>query len=281
MRAKNLVTAGLAATLTCALVSGCDDKPAAPTAPSASALSRSAAAAGASSFTVDKANSKVDFMMEAPKEKIRGRVVNAAEGELSIDPSDITKATGNVIVDISGIELYQTRADDSGSFGTEEKSDLQNTHARAWLEISDDAPAEMKKKNARVEFAIRSIEGASQKNVQSMTGSDRKVTFKATGDFLLHGHKTQKTAELEATFHYDGDKPVSVAIKTTKPFGVGLAEHDVRPREAFGKLAQKGLDVLAPKVAKEALVSFELTAVSAGGAKAAGAPAGSASASAK
>src|SRR5262249_35591599 len=99
-----------------------------------------------------------------------------------------------------------------------------------------------------------------------MPGADRKVTLKATGDFLLHGHKTQKTAELEATFHYDGDKLASVAVKTSKPFAVGLAEHEVQPREAFGKLAAKTLDVLAPKVAQ---VSVESSARAGGGGEAA------------
>jgi hypothetical protein len=100
--------------------------------------------------------------------------------------------------------------------------------------------------------------------VTALSGADRKVTLKAKGDFLLHGHKTQKVAELEATFHYEGDKLAGVAVRTVKPFAVGLAENDVRPREAFGKLAQKGLDALAPKVAKEALVSIELRAVASG-----------------
>ncbi len=81
-----------------------------------------------------------------------------------------------------------------------------------------------------------------------------------TGDFLLHGHKAQKVTELTATFQLEGDKPVSVAIKSVKPFAVSLAEHDVKPRDAFGKLALKTLETLSPKVAKEAMVSLDVTA---------------------
>jgi hypothetical protein len=55
---------------------------------------------------------------------------------------------------------------------------------------------------------------------------------------------------------------VSVTVKSVKPFTVNLAEHDVKPRDTFGKLALKTLDALAPKVAKEALVSLDLTAKS-------------------
>jgi hypothetical protein len=93
-----------------------------------------------------------------------------------------------------------------------------------------------------------------------MTGAERKVTMTVTGDFLLHGRKSTKTADVEAVFKFEGDKPQSVTVKTTKPFAAGLAEHDVHPRDSFGVLAQKGLDALGEKVAKEAQVSVEFTA---------------------
>lgn len=260
----NRISLGLSLLLLAALSGsgiGCEDKPAAPLAPTASALAPTKpATAEAKKLSIDKASSKVEFMMDAPQEKIRGRVSGATEGEISVDPSDLTKTTGLLTVDISGIELFQTVADDSGKFGEEKKHDTQNEHARTWLEISNDAPEDVRKKNSRVEFAIRSIDEVSQKDVTKMTGPTRKVTLKAKGDFLLHGRKTEKVADLEATFTYDGDKLASVAVKTAKPFAVGLAEHDVRPREAFGKLAQKTLEILAPKVAQEAMVSIEITA---------------------
>lgn len=244
-----------------AVLTGCDNKPAAPLAPSASALAPTKpAASAAKKFAVDKATSKVEFMMEAPQEKIRGRVPGTTEGELQVDLADLTKTTGLLTVDIAAIEIFQTKADDSGKFGEETKNDLQNTHARTWLEISDDAPEDVRKKNSRVEFAVRSIEEVSEKDVTKMTGPTRKVTLKAKGDFLLHGRKTEKVAQLEAVFTFDGDKPVSVAVKTVQPFAIGLAEHDVRPRDKFGSLAQKTLEVLAPKVAKEAMVSLDFSA---------------------
>jgi hypothetical protein len=266
MRTNRLPTllafAALAALL--AGVPACEDK--APLAPPATELKASPAKIeGAAKLTIDAASSKVDFMMEAPKEKIRGRVNGAAGGDLQVDLADLTKTTGLITVDISGIELFQTVAGDDGKFGEEKKSDTQNEHARTWLEISPDTPAETREKNAKVQFAIRTIEAVSEPNVLKMTGAERKVTLKATGEFLLHQRKTEKTAELEVTFQFAGDKPASVSIKTVKPFAIGLAEHDVHPREAFGKLAAKTLDLLAPKVAKEALVSIELSAKAAAG----------------
>ena len=173
---------------------------------------------------------------------------------------DLTKSTGLITVDISGIEIFQTKADKDGKFGEENKVEAQNKHARTWLEISPDTPEDKRKENSRVQFSIKSIEVTGEKNLTKITGAERKVALKVTGDFLLHGHKTEKVAELEATFKFDGDKPVSVTVKSIKPFAVNLAEHDVKPRDAFGKLALKTLESLSPKVAKEAMVSLDLTA---------------------
>lgn len=241
---------------------GCDDKStSANVAPTSSAITAAKpAAVGAQKFAIDKTSSKVDFVMEAPQEKIRGRAHGASQGDLQINLEDITKTTGLITVDISGLEVYQTKADDSGKFGEETKSDLQNKHVRTWLEISDDAPEDARAKNSKVQFSIKSIETAGEKSVLKMTGAERKITFTAKGDFLLHQHKADKAAELQATFKFEGDKPVSVAVKSVKPFSVDLAEYEVKPRDAFGKFALKSLEALAPKVAKEAQVSIDFTA---------------------
>jgi hypothetical protein len=263
MKRARLV-APLSLVLATLALAGCEDKPSANLAPTASALAPAKpAAVGAQAFAIDKGTSKVDFMMEAPQEKIRGRVTGGTEGSINVDPTDLTKTNGAIVVDLTGLEVFQTVVKDDKP-AEETKNDAQNKHARTWLEISDDAPEADRKKNARVEFSILKIEKASANDVTKLTGADRKVTLTAQGEFLLHGHKAPKTVELEATFHFDGDKPTSVAIKTTKPFGVDLAEHDVKPREAFGKLAAKTLDLLAPKVAKEAQVSVDLTAKAGG-----------------
>ena len=259
---------------------GCgESKSSAPNiAPTSSALTApKPAAMGSMKFVIDKASTKVDFIMDAPQEKIRGRVHNATVGDISVNLDDITKSTGLLNVDISGIEVYQTKADDKGKFGEEKKDDLQNKHVRNWLQISDDVPADQKdqkEKNSKVQFSITSIETTGEKNVTKLTGAERKVNFTVKGDFLLHQHQGKKSADIEATFKFDGDKPVSVAFKTVKPFGVDLAEYDVKPRDTFSTLAKKGLDLLAPKVAKEAQVSIDFTAKldAAGGTQPAKAP---------
>ncbi|HEY4122557.1 MAG TPA: hypothetical protein VGM56_32055 [Byssovorax sp.] len=237
---------------------GCDDKPSTKLAPSATALAAEKPASAASkSFTVDKASSKATFEMDAPIEKIHGHVEGGAEGTLDVDPSDLTKTRGLVAVDIAKLELVQTVTTDAGA-QPPAASELQNKHARAWLETGEDTPEDVRKKNQRIEFSIKGVDKVSEKDVTKMTGNDRKVTLTVTGDFLLHGHKTSKTAELEATFHYAGADIASIDVKSTKPVAVGLEEYDVRPRSAVGGIL-KTLEDLKEKVNKEALVSVEFT----------------------
>ncbi|AKT40777.1 hypothetical protein [Chondromyces crocatus] len=239
---------------------GCEGEKA-PLAPEATSLEASKPAApSVLRFAVDAPSSKVEFLMDAPKEKIRGRVSGAAGGELLVDPSDLTKTTGLVTVDLGKLELFQTVAGADGAFGAESKSEKQNEHALTWLEISPDTPAEVREKNAKAQFAIRLVEVEGETDLGKRSGSERRVNLKVTGEFLLHQRKVMKSVELAVTFRFQGNMPVNAVIRTVKPFAVGLAEHDVQPREAFGKLAQKTLEVLAPKVTKEALVSLDLAA---------------------
>ena len=75
---------------------------------SPSSAPKSAAAKG---YSVNKGASNVVFMMEAPEEKIRGKVDNAVEGILYIDPKDLTQTTGNIIVNIDSLVLVQRKKD--------------------------------------------------------------------------------------------------------------------------------------------------------------------------
>lgn len=211
---------------------------------------------------IDSASSKLGFDMEAPVEKIRGKVpASAMTGEVWIDPIDIAKSRGLVHLDISELELYQRVVPEGGKeFGEEVKNDKQNEHARQWLEISPDTPPEEMKKNAKIEFALAKLSDISANDVTKLTGPERKVTLTAEGDFLLHQRKAVKSVKLEVTFRYDGDKLKEVHVKNLAPLSIGLDEYDVRPREGFGKLAQKTLEILSPKVAKAAEVNLEFTA---------------------
>ncbi|MCC6664376.1 MAG: hypothetical protein IT375_11560 [Polyangiaceae bacterium] len=252
-----LLLALLASTL-----GGCENKPAAPLAPSASALAPAERRSESQRpFGIDAAGSTVTFLMNAPVEKIHGTAENGAKGELYIDPADINKTSGLIEIDLDTLVLHQQkRQDDKSEFGERVKSDRQNEHAKAWLEISPDAPADQRELNRWVQFRIEKVVETSATDLSKLTGASRTITATVEGELRVHQRKVKKQAKVEATFKYEGDKPVGVTIKTTAPVVVDLEAHDVRPRELFGKLAQKTLSDMGQKVAKEAPIDLVISA---------------------
>lgn len=212
-------------------------------------------------FSIDKAKSTLSFLMEAPVEKITGEAPEGVQGTLSVDLENLAKSTGLVRVDLDQMTLYQAKLDDeTGKFKEKTRSDKQNRDARGWLEINEDAPPDIREKNRFVEYKITGLESPSVKNVMDMKGPERKVTATVVGDFRLHGRKLEKRAKVELTFRYDGEKPVGLSVKSLEPLPIGLEEFDVRPREAFGKLAKATLTTLGSKVAESAPILVELAA---------------------
>lgn len=248
-----MVAAGLAA---------CDDKPSGKLAPVSSSLAPAKPQSKVSQkFSVEQKSSHVDFLMAAPIERIHGKAPGAVSGDLYLDLSDITKSNGFVKVDLDKLALYQSkRKTEHDKFSDEKKNDRQNEHMRTWLQISDDAPKEVREANRYVEFRLDKVDSATHKSVLAMKGNERKVTLEVTGDFRLHGRKVKKDAKLEATFKFAGDKPVGVHVETKKPVQVSLEAHDIKPRETFEKLAAKTLGALGQKVAPNAPVNFSFDA---------------------
>ncbi|HEY4106567.1 MAG TPA: hypothetical protein VGM44_21850 [Polyangiaceae bacterium] len=250
-------------------LAGCKDKPKVDLAPVASAaLTAGPAAATATHFSVDSASSKLNFLMDSPLEKIDGDAAGGLQGDLFVDLSDLTRSTALVKVDLQKLVLYQQkRDDDKGSYSTRAKSDLQNTHARNWLQITPregDVTPEQAEANRWVEFKIEKIDNASLTNVSSATGATRKLTATASGEFRLHGRKQAKSAKLELTVNYAGDKPQSIHVKTTEPLKIGLEEFEINPRDDTGKFVKSVTEALSSnlkgKVAQEAPLMIEFTA---------------------
>jgi len=247
---------------------GCKEKPSAQLAPTASALQAAPAAPTAAQFSVDSASSKVTFLMDSPLEKIDGDASGALSGDLFVDLSDLAKSTALVKVDLQKLVLYQQKRDDEKTaYAARKKSDLQNEHARNWLQIvarAGDVTAEQAEANRWVEFKIDKLEALSLPNVAAATGAERKVTATATGEFRLHGRKQTKSAKLELVFTYQGDKAQSIHVKTTEPLNVGLEEFEVNPRDNAGKfvktLTEALSDNLKGKVAQQAPIVLDFTA---------------------
>jgi len=243
-------------------VVGCEGEPKQPLAPAASALA-SARPATAQSYQlrVETRGSKVSFTMEAPLERIHGELNDALSGEIFLDPTNLTKTRALIRVDLDELVLFQQRREDEKQeYGNRHKSDLQNEHARTWLQISDEGPAEERKKNAVALFSLTELTDASVRGLPELGGNLRKVIVSATGQLLLHGRKAKKTVELAIEVQLDDGRPKVVRVRTKKPLTVNLEQHDVRPRQAFSKLADKTLSALGAKVNKEPQVSLDFEA---------------------
>jgi hypothetical protein len=237
-------------------------------APEAEALKAEPAPAEATTLVVQTESSSVTFLMDSPLEKIDGEAPKSVQGELFVDTMDLSKSTGLVKVDLQKLTLYQQkRADESGEYGTRVKSDLQNAHARDWLQIvaheGEVTPAQAEE-NRWAEFKIEKLSNPSASNLSAMTGNERKVTATVTGPVRLHGRKAEKSAKVELTFKYEGTKLMAVSVKTVEPFNVPLEEFEVHPRDAAGKFVKTLTDAVAGslkgKVAKEAPVVISFTA---------------------
>ncbi len=164
---------------------GCDKKSNPNLAPSATALSSAMKPSeGAIPLAIEGTGSKVSFLMNAPIEKINGEVVDATKGDVYVDVKDVTKTAALIQVDLDKLVLFQQKRDDEkGEFGEKVKNDQQNTHARNWLEIASDAPADVREKNRWVEFKIDKLVDPSASDLTKMTGAERKITATAVGDF--------------------------------------------------------------------------------------------------
>jgi len=251
-----------------ASLAGCKDKPKVDLAPVSSALQAAPAAATAQQFSVDSASSKVTFLMDSPLEKIDGDAAGSLQGDLFVDLADISKSTALVKVDLQKLVLYQQKRDgDKSEYSERKKSDLQNTHARNWLQIvprEGDVTPEQAEANRWVEFKIDKIDNASLTNVAGASGATRTLTANASGDFRLHGRKQVKMAKLEITVTYQGDHAQSIHVKTVEPLKIGLEEFEVNPRDDAGKFVKSVTEALSSnlkgKVAQEAPVVLDFTA---------------------
>jgi hypothetical protein len=198
--------------------------------------------------------------MPAPKERIKARTT-AAAGSLEIDLTNLANSRGEVRIDLTTLT--------TSTFGDKEKDEAQTEHARTWLEAV--VGGKVKEEHRWAVFAIRSVYDLSATDVANVApvreGSDdvRVVTLTARGDFLLHGRKSPKDVKLAARLRYPAGAaadatPTSIEIRSVAPMHIVLAEHEVMPRDTFGKVAQGSLHLLGTKVADTADVSIDVRA---------------------
>jgi len=231
-------------------------------APSASALAPAHAAPGAVTAPyVIQADGRTLLDMPAPKEHIKADTTKAA-GTVDLDVKDLTRTRAEVRVDLTTLSTH--------TFNTPKDAD-QTRHARTWLEVGDAVDEATREKNRWAVFVIRRVDGLKESDASKLpmekdeVGNLRTVEATVHGDYLLHGRKVEKSAEVVVRLRYGAGtapdaRPTALEIRSKVPFIVTLAEHDVKPRDTFGKFAQGSLGLLGTKVAETAAVTLELRA---------------------
>ncbi|MBX3192714.1 MAG: hypothetical protein KF819_37365 [Labilithrix sp.] len=262
----NVLTVAAVAVAVTFAVSGCEEKKTTPLAAAASSLAPSTASPASKTmkFAIDpKSTTSID--MPAPKEHIKAGTDGAA-GTLEVDVANLANTRGEVKADLTTLATK--------TFGDGDKDKKQTDHARTWLEVADGEegklPDELKAQHRYAVYAIRSVDNLSAADLSKVPatkdGADevRSVTATVHGELLIHGHKVDKDAEVEVQFRYPAggaaDKPKSLSIKSKTPLRATLAEHDVKPRDGFGKIAKGAFNLLGTKVADTADISLDLRA---------------------
>jgi hypothetical protein len=202
---------------------------------------------------------KLSLTMEAELENIRGAARGGLTGTVQVDPSALEKSRGTLRFDLFRLSLvHTTRQDNSEEFGPYRQSTKQNDDMRTWLEIGDDSPEEKKNVYRYATFNIERVTYAVP-NVVPTTAGVHPVELKFEGAFSLHGRSARRTVALRGSFHVQDQSIDKITIRTAAPLVVELESHDVRPRSAFGVLADRTLDAMGKKVERVAKISLELT----------------------
>ncbi len=219
------------------------------------------ASAMSTSFEVDK-DGKTSVDIDAPQEHIKASTT-ASAGTLKVDLTNLANTRGEVKADLTTLSTT--------TFATEpDKNATQTEHARNWLEVGTLVDDKTRAANQYAVFGIQSIDNLSATDVSkvaptSVGGEDvRTVTLTAHGDFLVHGRHAAKDVPLEVKFHYPSgaaatSRPTRIDVATKGPLNVTLAEHDVKPRDNFGKVAQWTTNLVA-KVGTVAAVTIDVHA---------------------
>lgn len=206
--------------------------------------------------------------MDSPLEKIAGELPESVSGELYADLTNVGKSTALVKIDLDRLEVYQRkRVDEHGEYGERRKNDLQNSHARDWLQITprpEQVSAAQAASNRFVEFKIDELKDASVTNVLALRGAERRVTATVSGDLRLHGRKARKSARVELLFVFEEHALKRLKVRSSAPVPVSLEEFGVHPRDGAGRLLQTVSEAIAGRfrgrVSAQAPVTFEFSA---------------------
>jgi hypothetical protein len=215
-------------------------------------------------FSVER-SSRTSVVMAAPRETFRA-VTSIVEGSVYLDGANLAGSRATFEVDLASLT--------SESFPEPAKNKAQTRHAQDWLEVipsesnSLDALAIHARRYAT--FTVRAIPHVSASTLAeavfepSGDARVRVIRLVAKGELSIHGCKVERDANVEVRAHYEDkaplDQPSWLEIRTVEPVRVVLAEHEIKPRDAFGKLVKSAGHLWGTRVAEEAEIHLALRA---------------------
>jgi hypothetical protein len=207
-------------------------------------------AAGATRFAV--VTGKGAFLIDAPLEKIKGSS-DELRGHLDVNLKEIGKSTGDIMVRLSTLR--------TNTFQDNDKNVAQTGHARNWMEVGNDSPAEARMKYEWADFVVTAIDATpSALSDAKDEGGSRTIKAKVSGDLTLHGVTSKKTVPVTVTFKGTADSPTELDLKTDQPMPVSMKEQGVMPRDTLGGILNGALDRIGKKIDDIVQVSFDAVA---------------------
>ena len=215
--------------------------------PPASAAASSDAAVPLTRYALS-AQSVIRFELPAPRGAVHGTLAHIS-GELSIDPGDLSRSSGQVQADLGSLILQ-------GAGGSDDAALL--ARARVALNLVADSPTVSR-------FELTSLEDLVPTRLEPAPGSDagaahmHRVRATAVGTLLLHGFRVSRRVPLEAEFGFGTDRqvPSTLVIRSRTPFVISLETHAIGVLELDGP--RKPHQKAGPR-AHELRVSVELYA---------------------
>jgi polyisoprenoid-binding protein YceI len=219
----------------------------------ASSTPASTPAAGQARFSLAP-GSAAEFLIDAPLEKIKGYSPRIS-GSLDVNPAMLKKSTADLELDLDTLKTE--------TFNDASKDATQTEHMKNWLEIGTDVEPKARDANRQAKFVLKSIDEVSSAKLADVApnaSGERLVKMKVSGDLMLHGVTSPKTAELQLSFMGPPDDPMVVHVVTTQPLKISLKEHDIKPRDLAGKFLAGSLEKIGQKIDDIVQISLDLKA---------------------
>ncbi|MEB3330526.1 MAG: YceI family protein [Candidatus Sericytochromatia bacterium] len=189
-------------------------------------LATSPALAATRSFAVEQdmhSTNEVSFTSKAAIVKFVGRT-GKLEGEARLDPSNVAKAAGKVVVDLASLDT---------GIG------LRNEHMRGALEVA---------KYPKAVFSFNAIAVPGNKLV-----ADQAVKGTATGEMTIHGKVRTITVPVELTLlpQQDPDYRAGDWVHVASRFKLKVTDYGVQlPKGVFGLKVAEEMEIAIDGMAK-------------------------------